>query len=122
MKILRVILLAVAVVYISACNIIYKLDVQQGNLITDQMIDKLKPGMSQKAVKSILGTPLVADPFHKDRWDYYYGYRNGRAGTEEHHNITVIFEDKKFVRIEGDLSKVVKTDVDNKPFELNKKN
>lgn len=118
MKILRVILLGVAVLSLSACFKIYRLDVQQGNVITDEMIDKLKPGMSQKTVKSILGTPLVTDPFHKDRWDYYYGYRSGSKKTEEHHHITVIFENKKFFRVEGDLSKVVKTKVDDSSIDL----
>ena len=120
MKILRVILLGVVVLSLSACFKIYRLDVQQGNVITDEMIDKLKPGMSQRAVKSILGTPLITDPFHKDRWDYYYGYRNGYNKTEEHHYVTVIFENKKFQRVEGDLRKVVKTGVDDAPTDLKK--
>ena len=118
MKIFRVILLSIALLSLTACFKIYRLDVQQGNVITDEMIGKLKPGMSQNTVKSVLGTPLVTDPFHKDRWDYYYGYRNGSDKTEQHHHITVVFENKKFLRIEGDLSKVVKKEVNNDPTDL----
>lgn len=118
MKIFRIVLVAVAILSLSACFKIYRLDVQQGNVVTEEMIDKLKPGMSQKAVKSILGTPLVTDPFHKDRWDYYYSYRNGSEKTEQHHHITIVFENKQFLRIEGDLNKVVKRSVNDIPIEL----
>ncbi|HSQ05349.1 MAG TPA: outer membrane protein assembly factor BamE, partial [Burkholderiales bacterium] len=50
----------------------YKIDVQQGNYITQDMVAKLKPGMTRSQVRFILGTPLIADPFHAQRWDYLY--------------------------------------------------
>ena len=52
----------------------YKIDVQQGNYVTQDMVEKLKPGMTRSQVKFLLGTPLVVDPFRNDRWDYVYLY------------------------------------------------
>lgn len=81
----------------SACSILYVPDIQQGNVITDEMLSKLKPGMDTKQVKFILGTPLIKDPFHKNRWDYFYSYKNNDDGTFKKSYITVLFEDGKMV-------------------------
>ena len=51
-------------------SVLYKIDVQQGNIITQEMVDKLKPGMSKSQVRFILGAALIDDVFHKDRWEY----------------------------------------------------
>ncbi len=80
----------------------YKIDIQQGNYISQDMVAKLKPGMTRSQVRFILGTPLVADPFHADRWDYIYRFsQRGRLKEERH--ITVVFEQDKLARIEGDV-------------------
>ncbi|HKA42324.1 MAG TPA: outer membrane protein assembly factor BamE [Burkholderiales bacterium] len=80
----------------------YKIDIQQGNVVTQDMVEKLKPGMTPSQVRFILGTPLVVDTFHKDRWDYVYRYE--RAGRlQEHRRIVVVFQDEKLARIEGDV-------------------
>jgi len=80
---------------------VYKIDVNQGNYLSQDMIDKLKVGMSQTQVKQVLGTPLVASPFRPDRWDYVYEYtRQGQVA--EHRNFTVWFADAKVARWEGD--------------------
>src|SRR5215475_3026894 len=55
----------------------YRMDVQQGNVVTQEMVEKLKPGMTPSQVRFILGTPLVVDAFHKDRWDYVYRFTRG---------------------------------------------
>jgi outer membrane protein assembly factor BamE len=80
----------------------HRIDIQQGNVVTQDMVDKLKPGMTPSQVRFILGTPLVVDTFHKDRWDYVYRYEKG-GKLVEHRRIIVIFEDDKLVRIEGDV-------------------
>ncbi len=80
----------------------YKLDVQQGNVVTQDMISKLKPGMTRSQVRFALGTPLVVDPFRTNRWDYVYVYEKAGTVTEQRH-IVVIFEDDKLARIEGDV-------------------
>jgi outer membrane protein assembly factor BamE len=51
---------------------VYKLRIQQGNVITQQMIDRLKPGMSKNQVRFVLGNPVLEDPLSKERWDYVY--------------------------------------------------
>jgi outer membrane protein assembly factor BamE len=80
----------------------YRMDIQQGNVVTQDMVAKLKPGMTPSQVRFILGTPLVVDAFHKDRWDYVY--RLEKRGTlQEHRRIVVVFKDDKLARIEGDV-------------------
>jgi outer membrane protein assembly factor BamE len=80
----------------------YTMDIQQGNVITQEMLSKLKPGMTPAQVRFILGTPLVVDAFHKDRWDYVYRYSKGGT-VQEHRRIVVVFQDEKLARIEGDV-------------------
>lgn len=80
----------------------YKMDIQQGNVVTQEMLSKLKPGMTPSQVRFILGTPLVVDAFHKDRWDYVYRYTKGGT-VQEHRRIVVVFQDQKLARIEGDV-------------------
>jgi outer membrane protein assembly factor BamE len=79
----------------------YKIDIQQGNVVTQDMVEKLQAGMSRAQVRFILGTPMVMDPFHTDRWDYIYHYNKGGQVTEQR-RLIVTFKDDKFVRIEGD--------------------
>jgi outer membrane protein assembly factor BamE len=80
----------------------YKMDVQQGNVVTQEMIAKVQPGMTRNQVRFALGTPLVVDPFRNDRWDYVYFYQKGGVTTEQR-RIAVIFKDDKLVRIDGDV-------------------
>ena len=80
----------------------YKIDIQQGNVVTQEMVDKLRPGMTQSQVRFILGTPLVVDTFHKDRWDYVYRFERG-GNLVEHRRLIVVFEDDKLARLEGDV-------------------
>jgi outer membrane protein assembly factor BamE len=80
----------------------YKLDIQQGNVVTQDMVAKLKPGMTKSQVRFALGTPLVVDPFHNDRWDYVYVQQRGGRVTEER-RIVVLFSDDKLLRIDGDV-------------------
>jgi outer membrane protein assembly factor BamE len=80
----------------------YRMEIQQGNLVTQDMLDKLKPGMSPSQVRFVLGTPLVVDPFHKDRWDYVYMLQKDGKVVEKR-NITVQFENDKFKGLSGDV-------------------
>ena len=80
----------------------YRMEVQQGNYVTQDMVAKLKPGMTRNQVKFALGTPLIADPFHNDRWDYVYVLqRQGRV--VEQRRIVVVFKEDKLERIDGDV-------------------
>lgn len=80
----------------------YKMDIQQGNVVTQEMIAKVEPGMTRSQVRFALGTPLVVDPFRTDRWDYVYLYQKGGVITEQR-RIAVIFKDDRLVRIDGDV-------------------
>jgi len=78
------------------------MDIQQGNYISQEMISQLKIGMTKEQVRYVLGTPLVADIFHADRWDYVY-YKDPRRGTREGRKIAVVFENGKLARVTGDV-------------------
>jgi outer membrane protein assembly factor BamE len=80
----------------------YKIDIQQGNYVTQDMVAKLKPGMSKSQVRFALGTPLIVDAFHADRWDYIYVLQKGGRVTEQR-RIVAVFEGDKLLRIEGDI-------------------
>jgi outer membrane protein assembly factor BamE len=81
----------------------YKMDIQQGNYVTQDMVAKLKPGMSKAQVRFALGTPLVVDPFHTDRWDYIYVLQKG-GKVAEHRRLVVLFEGERLLRLEGDVT------------------
>jgi outer membrane protein assembly factor BamE len=80
---------------------VYKLDINQGNYVTQDQVERLKVGMTRPQVKSALGTPLVADAFHANRWDYPYEFRR-QGKTLEQRQFTVYFVDDKVARWEGD--------------------
>ena len=80
----------------------FKIDIQQGNVIEQAMLDKLKSGMTPSQVRFILGTPLVTDPFHPGRWDYVYLYAP-KGKVAERRRVTVVFENDKLKGIEGDV-------------------
>lgn len=80
----------------------FKMDIQQGNVVTSKMMLQLKPGMTKSQVRFIMGTPLIQDPFHKDRWDYFYQMRKGGRVIEER-RVIVEFENEALVRIRGDV-------------------
>lgn len=86
---------------------VYKADLDQGNLVTKDMVDKLKPGMTPAQVRYVLGTPLITDTLNPRRWDYLYDYVPGtyarKAGYPEVNNrhLTVWFENGVLSRVEG---------------------
>jgi outer membrane protein assembly factor BamE len=85
-----------------ATGCIYKIDVQQGNLVTQEMVDKLKTGMTKAEVKAALGTPLLNDVFHQNEWDYYFSNSRGGRPASQPSRLTVRFKDDKLATIEGE--------------------
>lgn len=81
---------------------VYRIDIQQGNVVTQDMIDQLEPGMDRRKVRFILGTPLLTDTFNEDRWDYFYSYQPG-GGERVQRRVSVHFENERLARIEGDV-------------------
>jgi outer membrane protein assembly factor BamE len=101
-KILRVFFLS-TVILIWGCAI-YKIDVRQGNLVTQEMLDQLQWGMPAQKVKFIMGTPLMVDVFHQDRWDYLYSFQaGGEEGRKQRHLALFFDENDRLVKIEGDV-------------------
>ncbi len=80
----------------------YRIDVRQGNLVTQDMVAQLKPGLTKDQVRFILGTPMLTDIFHADRWDYVYRLQTG-AGEVTQRRLAVFFEDGKLARLGGDV-------------------
>lgn len=86
---------------VSGCGwLVYRIDVQQGNLVAPENFTRLKMGMTKSEVRNVLGTPLLSDPFHANRWDYYFRQERGRRLIETN-AIALFFEGDKLVRIEG---------------------
>ena len=107
----RLLLVAASSVLIAACaykpSFIneYKIDIQQGNVLTQEMVAQLKPGQTRDQVRFLLGTPMVADIFHQQRWDYVYRYQSGRTGDVESRRFAVFFDaDGRLERVSGDAA------------------
>ncbi|CAG8870263.1 Outer membrane protein assembly factor BamE [Pseudomonas fluorescens] len=89
---------------------VYKIDIQQGNVVTQDMIDQLRPGMTRKQVRFIMGNPLLTDTFHADRWDYLYSLQPG-GGERQQERISVIFNpNDQLVSLSGDFMPGVSRD------------
>ncbi|MGE3774018.1 MAG: outer membrane protein assembly factor BamE [Gammaproteobacteria bacterium] len=80
----------------------YRVDVQQGNVITQEMLAQLEPGMDKKKVNFIMGSPAITDTFHTDRWDYVYTFQPGHKKARMR-RVTLFFADDKLVRVAGDV-------------------
>ncbi len=87
---------------LTGCGVIYKVNIAQGNKFEQKDLEDLRPGLTKNQVLSILGTPAVQDPFHADRWDYVYYYKNHRSGTTDTKELTLFFENGRLARMEGD--------------------
>ena len=79
---------------------VYKINIEQGNVVTEEMVEQLRPGLNRRQVRFIMGTPLIEDSFHDDRWDYRYVLRNGNETLSET-RLTLWFEGDELVRAEG---------------------
>lgn len=84
---------------VGGCGI-YKINVQQGNFFKDETLSQLKVGMTRRQVRFLLGSPMIADSFHPDRWDYVFHFRNGRTGETSQRNVTVWFDGDAVERID----------------------
>jgi outer membrane protein assembly factor BamE len=80
----------------------YKMDIQQGNVLTSEMLLQLRPGMTKSQVRFILGTPLLVDSFHSNRWDYFYQLRK-QGEIVNQRRVILDFEDDLLLRVRGDV-------------------
>lgn len=82
---------------------VYQVDVQQGNKLEPKDVERVKVGMTRNQVRFLLGTPMVSDVFHDDRWDYFYYFRPGRSNDPERRWLIVWFD--------GDVVREIQRDV-----------
>lgn len=87
------------------CNFPYRIDVPQGNIVTQDMVARLEPGMSKQQVTYVMGTPLLVDVFHPDEWVYLYSLKHG-SGEHEQRRIILAFEGDRLARVTGDVASV----------------
>ncbi len=106
MQKLLITLFALSVLSVSGCGLpsswVYKIDVQQGNVVTQEMLAKLRPGMEKREVAAVLGTPLLIDPFHPQEWVYAYTEQVA-GGPREQRAIKMHFENDRLARVGGDV-------------------
>src|SRR4051812_7122879 len=101
---------AAALVALGACSFVpripgitpYKPEIQQGNYLSQDAVAQLKPGMTREQVRFLLGTPLLTDIFHGERWDYVY-WREAENGKRETRKVALFFSENKLERIQGDI-------------------
>ena len=92
-----------AALLLGACSLTtYKMDIQQGNVVTEEMVGKLRQGMTRSQVKFVMGTPLVSDPFHGDRWDYFYEVIKG-GELKDRKRLTLVFDQDRLAKVLGDV-------------------
>jgi len=102
--------MALLVMAVSGCSSVprivneYKIDVQQGNVLTQDMVSQLKPGLTKDQVRFILGTPVLMDMFHANRWDYVYRLQKGNGSIEMRKFSTFFDDNGKLASVSGDVS------------------
>jgi outer membrane protein assembly factor BamE len=109
MRMIRPVFLLIGAAALAGCSFVptipgvtpYRIEIQQGNFISQEQVVQLKPGMSKEQVRLALGTPMLADLFHADRWDYVY-WREAVDGRRESRKLAVFFADGKLERVAGD--------------------
>lgn len=111
-KLLLTSLTLVGLLALAGCSFpgVYKIDIQQGNVVTQDMIDQLRPGMTRRQVRFIMGNPLIQDTFHTNRWDYLYSLQPG-GGQRQQERMSIFFNDSdQLVSLAGDFMPGVSRD------------
>ena len=119
----RILTILLSFIFISACSIpkVYKLTVQQGNIVTQDMIDALEPGMTKRQVAYVMGTPLMQSPYQQNRWDYIYTLER-RDKIVKQYQITTFFEGNIYTHYEGEVPEEEKPEAQQEVIEEQKEN
>ena len=102
------ILITSSTLFLSGCSsldefsLVYQPDTQQGNIVDQEMVNQLKTGMSKRQVRFIMGTPLLIDVFHQERWDYYFSMKKSRTPIEKQ-LVSLYFISGRLAAVKGDL-------------------
>ena len=99
---------------LTGCYPGYRIDVEQGNVVTPEQRAQLQLGMGRREARFVLGSPLVKDPFHADRWDYVYSLRDGATGTVDQQRLSLFFKDDLLVDIRHDPGGITTEKVNSK--------
>lgn len=119
----RILTVLLSFIFISACSIpqVYKLTVQQGNIVTQDMLDELKVGMTKRQVAYVMGTPLIRSPYQQERWDYIYTLER-RDKVVKDYQVTVFFKDDIYTHFEGEVPQEEKPEKQQEVLEEKKEN
>ena len=101
-KLIRTLGFATLALSLASCRLVYTPDVQQGNILTKDAVEQLKPGMTKRQVLVLLGSPSVSTPFDHDRWDYVSTQQH-RGGPIKVRTFTLTFNNDTLVRTDGDF-------------------
>ena len=105
-------LLYLAIITLAGCSTdssfisfpgVYKINIQQGNIMSQEKVDQLKPGMTKEQVAYLMGEPVLKNAFNNDRWDFVYSYQAG-GGKREQQTLSLSFKADKLVGVTGDLA------------------
>ena len=131
MRIGLIAILACLVLTLGGCSSlvfpgVYRINVPQGNVINEEMVAKLKPGMTRRQVRFIMGTPLIEDTFNNNRWDYVYTVRRAREVIDQA-KISLVFAGDRLVSYSGDYvdeikEKQAQAKLESEPQEENSEN
>ena len=99
---------------LAGCYPGYRMDVEQGNVVTPEQRAQLQLGMGRREARFVLGSPLVKDPFHTDRWDYVYSLRDGATGTVDQQRLSLFFKDDLLIDIYHDPGGITTEKVNSK--------
>ena len=83
-----------------ASGCVYRINIQQGNFLDQAAVEQVKAGMTRSQVRYLLGTPMVADSFNKERWDYIYYLKKGRSSHVDSRRVTVYFDGDKVAKLD----------------------
>jgi outer membrane protein assembly factor BamE len=92
--------LATLIVGLTAVGCVYRINIQQGNFLDQKAVAQVQNGMTRSQVRYLLGTPMVADSFNKERWDYIYYLKKGRSRHVDSRRVTVYFDGDKVARLD----------------------
>ena len=105
-----ILVLAAALLCMAGCSMVrgftlkpYRINIQQGNYLEEDEVDRVEPGMTRSQVRFLLGTPMVSDLFNNQRWDYVYYLKIGRTRQVFRRHFVVFFEGDEVIGIEKDL-------------------
>ncbi len=103
----QTLLIVTAVLLLGACSLerlpgVYRIDVHQGNVVTPAMLEALRPGMTREQARFVMGTPMVVNTFHQERWDYFFSLQPGRGERVSYH-VTLVFDGDLLQRVDGEL-------------------